>query len=74
MPTPSSLAGTSPVTTTEVAMTAGDARRAIRYLLVVVLVYSLIAVATGRGIRPLELAVFAAGVVALAMVAHRLSD
>lgn len=55
-------------------MSAGDVRRAIRYLLIVVLVYLFISVAIGRDIQPLELAVFGAGVVTLTMVAHRLSE
>lgn len=55
-------------------MAAGDIRRAVRYLLVAVITYALFALGTGYGIRPAELIVFAAGVVALAVVAHRLSD
>ncbi len=53
-------------------MTAGDTSRAIRYLLIAVFVYLIVMVVAGRGVNPLELVVFAAGVVALAMVAHRL--
>lgn len=55
-------------------MSTGDVRRAIRYLLVAVFAYVLIAFGVGHGIHPIEGAVFAAGIVGLALVAHRLSD
>lgn len=55
-------------------MGASDARRAVRYLLVVVIAYTLVSLGSGRGIRPLELVVFALGAVALVLVADRLGD
>ena len=55
-------------------MSAGDVRRAIRYLLVAVLAYVLIAISVGHGVHPLEVSVLVAGVVVLVLVAHRLSD
>lgn len=55
-------------------MAARDLRRAIRYLLVAVVAYALLAVATGRGLVLLEVAVFVAGLLALALVAERLGE
>lgn len=55
-------------------MPPADVRRAVRYLLVVLVAYVLIAIGTGRGIRVLELLVFMAGLLALFVAANRLMD
>lgn len=63
----------SPDTITE-SMASRDIRPAIRYLTVGAVAYLLLAVATGRGVRVLEVAVFLGGILALALVAERLGD
>lgn len=55
-------------------MPAGDTRRAVRYLLVGVVAYALLAVGTGHGIQAVDLVVLGAGIVALVLVASRLTD
>ena len=55
-------------------MAAGDARRAIRYLTVVVLAYLLVAYSVGRGVHLLEVGVLIVGIIALVIAAQRLGD
>lgn len=74
MPMPWSPVATSPDTTTDRTMGAGDVSRAVRYLFVIVIVYALVAIGTGGDVAPIELVVLLAGVLALVAVAERLGD
>ncbi|MFW6153568.1 MAG: hypothetical protein ACOC42_04330, partial [Halobacteriota archaeon] len=72
----SPAAATSPATstTTEGAMPVSDLRRTVRYLLVALVAYALIALGSGHGIQPVELVVFLLGIAALLVASARLQD
>lgn len=55
-------------------MAATDVRRAVRYLVLALLLYAVLAIGLGRGVRPLEIAIFLLGVAALVIAAGRLQD